>query len=82
MVLRGGACHTEREQGWRVLDGSICSASETCVCVNQGDIKFERDRGAPIRLVVRQIAERGKVIFHPLDNAVHVNFLEVELWKL
>ena len=49
MVLRG-ACHIEREQGRRVLDGSICSASETCVCVNQGDIKFERDRGAPIRL--------------------------------
>ena len=46
----GGACHIEREQGRRVLDGSICSASETCVCVNQGDIKFERDRGAPIRL--------------------------------
>ena len=40
----------EREQGRRVLDGSICSASETCVCVNQGDIKFERDRGALIRL--------------------------------
>ena len=28
----------------------LCNASETCVCVNQGDIKFERDRGAPIRL--------------------------------
>ena len=40
----------EREQGRRVLDGSICSMRETCVCVNQGDIKFERDRGAPIRL--------------------------------
>ena len=25
-------------------------ASETCVCVNQGDIKFERDRGASIWL--------------------------------
>ena len=50
MVLRGGACHIESEQGQRVLDGSICSASETCVCVKQGDIKFERDRGAPIRL--------------------------------
>ena len=23
---------------------------------------------------MRQIAERGKEIFHPLDNAVHVNF--------
>ena len=33
----------EREQGRRVLDGSICSASKTCVCVNQGEIKFERD---------------------------------------
>ena len=32
--------------------------------------------------MVRQIAERGKEIFHPLDNAVHVNFLEVKLWKL
>ena len=50
MVLRGGACHIEREQGRRVLDGSICSVSETCVCLSQGDIKFERDRGAPIRL--------------------------------
>ena len=28
----------------------LCSVSEICVCVNQGDIKFERDRGAPIRL--------------------------------
>ena len=28
----------------------LCSASEICVCVNQGDIKFERDRGALIRL--------------------------------
>ena len=45
-----GACHIEREQGRRMLDGSICSASETCVCVNQGDIKFDRYRGAPIRL--------------------------------
>ena len=26
MVLRGGACHMEREQGQRVLDGSICIA--------------------------------------------------------
>ena len=26
---------------------------------------------------MRQIAERGKEIFHPLDNAVHVNFLDV-----
>ena len=33
----------EREQGRRVLDGSICKASEICVCVNQGDIKFEID---------------------------------------
>ena len=49
MVLRG-ECHIEREQGRRVLDGSMYSASETCVCVNQGDIKFERDRGAAIRL--------------------------------
>ena len=32
--------------------------------------------------VVCQIAERGKEIFHPLDNAVHVIFLEVKLWKL
>ena len=30
---------------------------------------------------MRQIAERGKEIFHPLDNAVHVNFLEVKLWN-
>ena len=28
----------------------LCSTSETCVCVNQGDIKFERDKGAPLRL--------------------------------
>ena len=28
----------------------LCSASETCVCANEGDIKFVRDRGAPIRL--------------------------------
>ena len=49
MVLRG-VSHIERERGQSVLDGSICSASETCVCVNQRDIKFERDRGAPIRL--------------------------------
>ena len=49
MVLRGCVSH-RGEQGRRVLDGSICSAGETCVCVNQGDIKFERDRGAPIRL--------------------------------
>ena len=26
--------------------------------------------------MVRQIAERGKEIFHPLDNAVHIIFLE------
>ena len=32
--------------------------------------------------MVRQIAERGKEIFHPLDNAVHVIFLEVELWQV
>ena len=30
---------------------------------------------------MRQIAERGKEIFHPLDNAVHVIFLEVKLRK-
>ena len=26
---------------------------------------------------MRQVADRGKEIFHPLDNAVHVKFLEV-----
>ena len=40
----------EREQGQRVLDESICSVSETCLCVNLGDIEFERDTGASIRL--------------------------------
>ena len=43
-------CHIEREQVWRVLDGFICSMSETCACVNQEDIKFEKGRGAPIML--------------------------------
>ena len=27
---------------------------------------------------MHQIADRGKEIFHPLDNAVHVIFLEVK----
>ena len=75
--------HGERTRVENVGWVYMYSVSETCVCVNQGDIKFERDRGAPIRLSgVRQIAERGKEIFHPLDNAVHVIFLEVKLWKL
>ena len=60
----------------------LCSASEICVCVNEGDIKFEIDRGARYGSVVHQIAERGKEILHSFDNAVHVNFLEVRLWKL
>ena len=42
--------HRERTREESVGWVYMYSASETCVCVNQGDIKFERDRGAPIRL--------------------------------
>ena len=45
-------------------------------------IKFERDWGAPIRPSGASDRWEGERIFHPLDNEVHVNFLEVKLWKL
>ena len=42
--------HGERTRAENVGWVYMYSTSETCVCVNQGDIKFERERGAPIRL--------------------------------
>ena len=50
MVLTGCVSHGERTRAESVGWVYMYSASETCVCVNQGDIKFESDRGAPIRL--------------------------------
>ena len=55
--------HGERTRAESVGWVYMYIASETCVCVNQGDIKFERDRGAPIRLSGASIAERGEEIF-------------------
>ena len=46
----GCVSHRERTRAESVGWVYMYSASETCVCVNQGDIKFERGRGAPIRL--------------------------------
>ena len=42
--------HRDRTRAEIVGGVYMYSASEICVCVNQGDIKFERDRGDPIRL--------------------------------
>ena len=48
MVLRGGCVsHGERTRAESVGWVYMYSASETCVCVNQGDIKFEREIEEP-----------------------------------
>ena len=43
MVLRGVLSHGERTRAESVGWVYMYSASDTCVCVNLGDIKFERD---------------------------------------
>ena len=50
MVLRGYMSHRERTRAESVGWFFMYSVCETCVCMNQGEIKFERDRGALIRL--------------------------------
>ena len=49
-LLGGCLSHRERTRAESVGWVYMYSASGTCVWVNQGDIKFGRDRGAPIRL--------------------------------
>ena len=43
VLIRGVRAHRERTRAESVGWVYMYSASETCVCVNQGDIKSERD---------------------------------------